>query len=314
MKQLFIFIIILLLFGSCATILNRPATAIYVTTTTPAKIVVNHDTIVTHIDKTPIATLRQSKNLNIKVFNDSINKDIIVPYKNSFAYWLNLYPGFWAGFFIDWQNPKRYTYPKRIYIDMTDTTNEYFSYDQRSKKGNFYIHLSFPYINNFMLKPDNEVDYKKSLGFFGATLGVDYYYSDKQFINFSANAAIDFFLPVPAPVDFIGYYELMSSIYLTVSNNYQIRRFLLGYGLSLTRNTWNLQYHDRFDPPPKTREPVTKTNYAVGAVFPMYYMPAERFFIGVVYRPTLFRFQNKNLLKYEHLISIDFGWKFKLNN
>lgn len=82
--------------------------------------------------------------------------------------------------------------------------------------------------------------------------------------------------------------------------------------MSYVRNTWSLRYYDWGEPEPPTREPVSKSNKAIGFIFPAYYMPADHFFIGIVYRPTLFRFSTENPFRYEHLISIDFGWKIKL--
>lgn len=314
MRKSALLVVVILVLSSCATILNQSTKTIYITTTTPANVIVNKDTFKTFQDKTPIWVKRQSKDLKIKVFNDSVTKEVSIKPINSFAFWLNAYPTplFWTGFLIDKKNPKRYTYPTRMYFDMTDTTNTYLSYDPRSKKGEIDLHISMPYINNFLLRPDNENNYKSNTGFWGLTLGLDYYHSSKQFINLSVSGVSDFFLPFPAAVDLSGYYELMSSAYVSVSNNHKINNFLIGYGLSYVRNTWDLRYYQWGQTEPITREPVKKSNNAIGFVFPAYYMPTEHFFVGVAYRPTLFRLSTENPFKYEHLISIDFGWKIKL--
>ena len=313
MRKLALLVIVFLVLSSCATVLNHSTKTIYITTTTPAKVVVNKDTLKTFQHKIPVEVQRQSANLNINVFNDSINKTVTVKHRNSFAYWLNAYPTplFWTGFLIDKKNPKRYTYPTRMYFDMTDTTNTYLLYDPTSKKGEIDLRISLPHINNFLLKPDNENNYKFNTGFWGLTVGLDYYHSAKQFINLSATGVMDFFLPIPAAVDMAGYYEIMNSTYISVSNNHKIKNFTVGYGLSYAKNTWNLNYSDWGDEP-LTVEPVSKNNNAIGFIFPAYYMPTEHFFIGVIYRPTLFRLSTDNPFKYEHLISIDFGWKLKL--
>jgi len=311
-KSAFLVIVIMVL-SSCATVLNHTTKTIYITTTTPANVVVNKDTLKTFQDKVPIWVKRQPKDLKITVFNDSVTKEVSIKPRNSFTFWLNAYPTplLWTGFLIDRKNPKRYTYPTRIYFDMKDTTNTYLSYDPRSKKGEIDLRISLPHINNFLLKLDNESKYKYNTGFWGLTLGLDYYHSAKQFINLSATGVMDFFLPVPAAVDMAGYYEIMNSTYISVSNNHKIKNFTVGYGLSYAKNTWNLNYSDWGDEP-LTVEPVSKSNNAIGFIFPAYYMPTEHFFIGVVYRPTLFRLSTENPFKYEHLISIDFGWKLKL--
>lgn len=306
-------VIVILVFSSCATVLNHTTKTIYITTTTPANVVVNKDTLKTFEDKVPIWVKRQPKDLRITVFNDRVTKEVSIKPRNSFAFWLNAYPTplLWTGFLIDRKNPKRYTYPTRMYFDLNDTTNTYLSYDPRSKKGEIDLRISLPHINNFLLKPKNESNYKLNTGFWGLTVGLDYYHSSKQFINFSATGVMDFFLPIPAAVDMAGYYEIMNSTYICVSNNHKIKNFTVGYGLSYAKNTWNLNYSD-WGEEPLTVEPVSKSNNAIGFIFPAYYMPTEHFFIGAVYRPTLFRLSTENPFKYEHLISIDFGWKLKL--
>lgn len=314
MRKTAFLVIVILVLSSCATVLNHTTKTIYITTTTPANVIVNKDTLKTFEDKVPIWVKRQPKDLKITVFNDSVTKEVSIKPRNSFAFWLNAYPTplLWTGFLIDRKNPKRYTYPTRIYFDMKDTTNTYLSYDPRSKKGEIDLRISLPHINNFLLKPDNESNYKFNTGFWGLTVGLDYYHSARQFINLSATGVMDFFLPVPAAVDMAGYYEIMNSTYISVSNNHKIKNFTLGYGLCYVKNTWNLNYSDWGQTEPPTRQPVSKSNNAIGFIFPAYYMPTENFFIGVVYRPTLFRLSTENPFKYEHLISIDFGWKLKL--
>src|ERR1035437_3460426 len=173
MRKSALFVILILILSSCASVLNRSTKTIYITTTTPAKVVVNKDTLRTFQHKIPVEVQRQSADLNINVFNDSINKTVTIKHRNSFAYWLNAYPTpiFWTGFLIDKKNPKRYTYPTRMYFDMTDTTNTYLSYDPRSKKGEIDLHISMPYVNSFLLRPDNENNYKSNTGFWGLTFG-----------------------------------------------------------------------------------------------------------------------------------------------
>lgn len=313
MKQTLLILISIFLWSSCATILNQSTKRLTITTTTPANVIVNNDTLSSYHDRTTITVKRQPENFGITVFNDSISKNITIKSKNSFAYWLNAYPStFWTGFLIDKKKAKRYTYPSKIYVDMTDTINRYVNYDPRSKKGQLYLHLSIPHINSFLLKPNNENDYKFSTGFWGIAVGLDYYHKPRQFINLSASAVSSFFVPFPAAIDISGEYELLSSRYFSLSNNYKIKRFSVGYGLSYSRNTWDLRYYDAFDPPPPTREPVKKSNNSFGFIFPAYLQIGKNFNIGIIYRPTFLRPESEQVIKYEHLISIDFAWKIRL--
>ncbi len=222
-----------------------------------------------------------------------------------------MYPNWhlWTGFLIDRKKAKRYTYPKRIYIDYIESYKGYVTYYPWSRKGELYLHLSVPHINSFLLNPDNEKNPKINTGFWGLTIGLDYYHDSKQFLNLSVSGVSDFFLPVPAAVDISGEYELMTSTYLSLSNNHRIERWIIGYGISFSKNTWDFRYYDNFNPPPPTRDPIKRTNYGLGFIFPLHIELGENLIMGVVYRPTIFRFSSINSIDYEHLISFEFGWK-----
>jgi hypothetical protein len=212
---------------------------------------------------------------------------------------------------VDMNSPKRYTYPGKIHINSADTISKYYHYSQSKNKGELHLHLSLPHINLFCLKPQNET-YKINTGFWGLSVGLDYYHSNNQFINLGASGVLDFFLPFPAAVDLNGEHEFMSSWYISLSNNHRLGRFTLGYGLSYGENAWSLRYFDWLDPPPPTRDPVTRRHNSLGLIFPAYFQLYQHFSIGVVYRPSFYRPNIKDKFSYEHLISIDFAWKIRL--
>ena len=145
------------------------------------------------------------------------------------------------------------------------------------------------------------------------TVGLDYYHAKNQFVNLGLSGVSDFFVPVPAAVDISGEYEMMSSLYFSLSNNHRLKRFAIGYGLSYGRNTWDFRYYDRFAPPPPTRDPVKKRHNAYGLVFSTYFQLGANSNLGVVYRPTFYRPNTTDEFLYEHLVSIDLAWKIWLN-
>ena len=300
--------------SSCATVFNSPTKQIAINTTSPAQVIYNNDTLSTINNRAIIQVPRQKESLIIKIIGDSISKTININSKNSFAYWLNAYPTpmFWTGFSIDKKNPKRYTFPGRVYINTSDSSGKYLRYDHRDKKGQIFLNVSFPWVNSFCLKPDNE-NYKSNTGFWGLALGLDYYHSKHQFLTLTTSAVTDFFVPVPAAVDYKGLYEIMSSTYIGLSNNHKIRNFSLGYGLSIAHNTWNLHYSgSRSDTLTIDKQPRKRSGSAIGFIFPVYYQLGQNFYAGVIYRPTVFRFSTSSQFAYEHLISIDIGWKIRL--
>lgn len=296
---------------SCATIMNQMQQNLTIYTTEPGKIIYNRDTAKTINNKANFRVERKKEPISFTVTTDSLTKTFQVASQNSFMYWSNIFCNYGIGMLVDRKSPKRCSYPQRIYFDSTDTINNYSRFGQLYNKGELYLHLSLPHINSFRLIPESE-GVKVNTGFWGLTIGLDYYYSKNRFINLGISGVSDFFIPFPAAVDLSGEYELMSSRYISLSNNKRLKRFTIGYGLSYARNTWDFRYYGRFDPPPPTRDPIKKSSYALGLIFPTYFQVGEYFNIGVVYRPTFYRMNIADKFKYEHLLSIDFAWKIRL--
>ena len=311
MKQTVTMLICAVVFTSCATTMNRSFTAITIHTTQPSKIVIKSDTLKTVDNERKIYVTRSKAPIHIIVLADSLKKEITLNARGSFAWYANIFYNYGLGMLVDRKNPKRYTYPTNLYLNSTDTSKKYSRYRQLYNKGELYLTLSLPYINSFLLKPENETT-KSNTGFWGIRAGLDYFHTKNQFLNLSVNALSDFFVPVPAAIDISGEYEIMSSAYLSLSNNHIIRRFSLGYGIAYARNTWELRYAPKLDPPPPTRAPVKKSHYSLGLISSAYYQAGKRFNMGIIYRPGLLRFATGNHFQYEHLISLDLGWKIRL--
>jgi hypothetical protein len=311
MRQIFYILTISVLISSCATILNQPYKNVKVHTTEPSRIISKYDTIQTVNNRANVWAERKKENLSIVAITDSLTKTIEIKSRNSFWWWFNIPYTYGIGMLVDMNNPKRYSYPNRIYINSADTISKYYRYAQSDNKGELHLHLSLPHFNFFQLRPERE---KNTIGasFWGLTAGLDYYHQKNQFVNFSGTYAVGLVFPVPAVIDLSGEHELMSSWYISLSNNHRLGRFKLGYGLSFGRNYWSFRYYDWGDPPPPTREPASKSHYALGLILPAYFELGERFNIGVVYRPTFYRPTLSDKFAYEHLISIDFAWKIRI--
>jgi len=311
MRQVLFILIASILLGSCATIMNQPYKNVKVYTTESSRIIYRYDTIKTINNKANLWVERKKELLSIVTITDSITKTIEIKPRNSFMYWVNIPYTYGIGMLVDMNNPKRYSYPKRIYINSTESRSNYYHFSQSDNKGEVHLHVSLPHINLFQLSPENE-GVKINGGFWGLTIGVDYYYLKNQFFNVGISAVSDFFVPFPAAIDISGEYELMSSRYFSLSNNHRLGRFTFGYGLSYARNTWDFRYYNRFSPPLPTREPIKKSHNSFGLVLPTYFQLGEHFHLGVVYRPTFIRPNLTNKCKYEHLISVDFAWKIRI--
>lgn len=270
--------------------------------------------------------LKRSKNdLDIQLILDTSKISFIVKTSPNPAFlygnllWMQVSP---AAYLIDFTNQKRFYYGKSIYLDINDSNRiirpsvskfyyEYFSKIYPSNKGQINIVLSLPWINSFYFQPQNESS-KSNTGFWGISFGLEYFYKEYKYISLNANAVSDFFVPVPAAVDISGEYEMMSSTYLSITDNFKFKRFSVGYGINYSKNIWDFRYYDRFDPPPPTRDPIKRKSESIGLTLNGYHQFGKHFHLGLIYRPTFLMVNPEVKFKYEHLISLDFAWKFRL--
>ncbi len=212
---------------------------------------------------------------------------------------------------LNQQNPK-YRRLKRKRKDSTLSVERGPRYESNS----LFLKLALPHLNIFSLKPDGEPQ-KSHAGFWGVSFGFDYAYLQNRFISISAGGVVDFFLPFPAVVDPGGESELMTSEYITLTDNFEFKSITVGYGLSYAKNTWRLSYAgtdsdfedmDAFLEKLNDINPRSKACNIIGLAFPLYLKLGESMILGAIYRPSWIRFSDENSFAYEHVISIEFGW------
>lgn len=318
-----IFLIPIILLSSCATLILRKDYDIRVSSNVQNAKAEIQDSVYSLPAEFRIR--RSKEDLKIKLLSDSLERNYIVKASPNAAFvYANLicYPILPIMYGIDFTNQKRFYYGKNIMLNTYDTTSlirpkiskgyyDYWTKNFPTNKGQINLIYSLPWVNSFYLQPYQETS-KTNTGFWGISAGLEYYYKEKKYLLLTGSAVMDFFIPFPAAVDFSGEVENMYSVYTSLTDNYKFRRFTVGYGLNYSRNTWKLVYHDRFDPPPPTREPATKSSNTIGFTFDGYHQIGKRFYIGLIYRPNLLNIYPDVDFKYEHLISLDFKWKIRL--
>ena len=295
------------LMTSCATILNQPYKYITIYTTEQSEIIYKQDTINTIDNKAHLKVERKKEPLSIVATTDNLTKSIDIAPKSSIMYWSNIYFNYGIGMLVDMNNPKRYSYHGKIYINSADAISRYYKYGEANNKGELYLHLSLPFINSFRMMPENE-SAKVNTGLWGATIGLDYYHSKNQFVHLGVSgvSGLSNFFTQLSNLEF----ESMFSGYISLSNNHKIRRFSVGYGLSYANNIWTHSELSWFWFVPLETE--IKSHNTFGLILPTYFQLGEYFNMGVVYRPTFYRPNMADKFLYEHLISIDFAWKIRL--
>jgi hypothetical protein len=259
-----------------------------------------------------------------------VNDTILKP-RLSEVYWLGniLYPHGWL---IDLTNNKRFTYSNRIHINSSGKvtffnppdklfSNKYFDlYFHKHKERNINLLLSIYEANLFHLSPQNKTS-RIFAGFLGTSIGVEYFYKNNKSVQLRGDATMSSTTaPVPAPYDWDNSQatENCYALNLSLTDNYQWKRFQFGYGLNLAKNI--LLHHSYYIEPQKPAKAnyedeqidgITKHNTMLGFVSNAYYRLSNYFYFGVIYRPSFWNLSSDKSI-YEHSIDFDFMWKIHL--
>jgi hypothetical protein len=299
----------LILCSSCATIFNGALTHVTVHTTAPSGIIFNEDTVHTVSNRAHLHVPRTGQPLQIIVIRDSLRKPVTIRHNHSIAFYSNVF-NYGIGVALDIASPKRFGYPQKVFLNSSDSTNEYSHYGKANNKGELMIHLSVPYYNSFYVTPAYGQRKAKG-GFWGLSAGVDYYYSKDKFLNFSGVLSMNT-TPFPRVFFFLLDQEILSSNYLALSNNHKIRRFSVGYGFTFGRNYWFGRYINLFGLQNPDNAASELSNNTYGLIFSAYYQIRQYSNLGIIYRPTFVRPDFRDLFKYEHVISLDLAVKIRV--
>ena len=308
---------------SCATLINKQEYPLEIISNAKDSKIQLKDS--TYELPTKILIRRSKSDLVLTLLSDTIKREFVVksspngPFLYGNLLWAEFCP---IAYLIDFSNSKRFYYGKSVYLNVNNVDSviipkisksfiDYRSKLYPSKTGQINLVFSIPYANSFYLQPPLEST-KSNTGFWGSSVGIEYYYKDNKYINLSANIASDFFAPVIGAIDIWGEYDLMSTSYVSFTNNYKYNRFTIGYGINYSTNTWDHKFYSGYDDSPPLRDPVKRVSESIGITLNGYHQISKYFFVGVIYRPTLLRINPNVEFRYEHLISLDFAFKFKL--
>jgi hypothetical protein len=182
---------------------------------------------------------------------------------------------------------------------------------QENKTGQIEIMVSIPYVNNFYSIPEGE-SAKWGTGFWGISGGLGYQYNPNKFGSFTLSSQIQYGIPIPMGIDYEdGTLEDQYSTNLSITDNYQFNRWTFGYGLSYSRNSWRIRYFgEDYIPPLQVSRHVS--NQSIGLNFATYYNVYKNFNVGIVYRPQFLTIDPTTKLNYQHSISLDIAWKWRI--
>lgn len=342
--------------ASCATMFNKSRTNLTIYTENPVTLVYAGDTLTSvskkRINSVRLTVPRSKDSLEFVLYNDSLERNIKIPPKNSMMYYLNAYP-IGLGFLIDHNKPKRYGYSGELFFNndleqRRGISSSIIRFHKNAwtkssplntatvahwypEQGDWYLNFTFPFIypSHSTLTP---VNYGRDthFGLLGLALGLDFYYKDSRFIKFAGTASAlgDVIIGCVGYDD--NYDDERSNVYtLSLSHNHRYKNFSFGYGISYAYNKWwaekrvtdldNITYYSLYYNQIYPEYPSVRTLYkdrysTLGLTFNSYWNPLKGFAVGLIYNPYFFRLKTEGgqRFSYDHLISLDISFKFRL--
>lgn len=320
--KFFSILVIVLLFCSCASIRLDETYKLQVKSDKKSQVKYQDSTYDLPAE---IEVYRSKKPLKIIYIYDSIKKIIKIErklhpnfiYGNIFIYSM--------GYFIDLTNSKRFYYGKTIILNPNDSVQvireplfdsplqigkdilNQLTKEYPTKKGNLDFTISIPIATNFEMRPLNQ-GIKKSVGF-GISIGADYYYKKNKFLSLTLSVLAD-------KLKLTSYYDeppydnqKIFSQNISLTDNFKLNRFSLGYGLNFSENGWLYVKSKEFETLFEIKY-IKKYNYNLGFAFNGYYQVFKCFYVGLNYKPTIFQVYPTKKLLYQHVLGIDCQFRF----
>ncbi|RYY31821.1 MAG: hypothetical protein EOP46_20400, partial [Sphingobacteriaceae bacterium] len=246
MKKLLTFLIVPMLFASCATVTARKDYDLRIhSDAANAKAVVNDSS---YVLPARVKVVRSKEDLAIKLITDSVTKNYTIKSSPSprFVYgnllFLQAAP---VGYIVDFTSPKRFYYGYKVNLTTNDTVTtiiprlargyiNYFSKTYPTSKGDVYFSAALLHTSHFYLQPRNEPA-TNNIGFFGVGAGLEYYYKSNKYVKINAGYALG-----AEPFEYFGAHESTSAANFTLTNNYKVSRFSFGYGFNYGIYKWRL--------------------------------------------------------------------------
>ncbi|WP_426430546.1 hypothetical protein ACPX19_13420 [Winogradskyella sp. HB-48] len=154
---------------SCSTILHTKKTKVYIQAPKNTKVKFNDEEFLVKEDNVTIFPIRSKDSLKFELSNDSISTEFAFPKKTSGTFFLNFLTPYYAGLFVDFTNPKRFTYKRKLNFEIDSTQNRFFSPNTQPitfKKNDLFVYTT----------PLKAIDvFSQPM----LTLGAEYFITDK---------------------------------------------------------------------------------------------------------------------------------------
>ncbi|MFB6318634.1 hypothetical protein [Saccharicrinis sp. FJH54] len=173
--------------------------------------------------------------------------------------------------------------------------------------------LSVPEGNLFYVYSGS--DYKSFKGFLGLSLGLEYYFRDKQAVNAKVGVLGDFILPFPAPYDEYGPTQHVSAFFSDFTISRDLYRLHYGIGMHYFQSYFRRSEIVEIAPDLINYGYHIERQNSIGPALTGYYRMSPNFNIGLNYYPSMFNWDRHEFnVHYTHLLFLDLIFTINLSH
>jgi len=313
-----LFLSTVLLFSSCATINNKKTTEVKIFSNSDSvKVYLNDDSLNWYTLPAKVDVMRSKNNLMITAQKDTVQKQIEVKSRNSSAFlWGNLLFAWLSpvAYFVDWKNPKRYEFPPNILLEFDNNevnfATGYKIWFKEPQKNLLNLKFSIPYGNHLFL--NKGYDYGGTFGFLGVAAGVEFYFSDKHYLNMNLGTLTDFPFPFPVSYHPDNYSRSFATYgYVSIGSNYKRLHYDLGLQFTAT-SYYEIETLEVFPVFRDTLKHYKKQNN-LGFGFSANYRLTKNFNLGLNYYPSFLVLEHIPKFHYSHLLFFELLFRYETN-
>jgi hypothetical protein len=253
-----------------------------------------------------LLTTRSGERIPLTIKDDKTSRTVYIKPHLSGLYYSNIFNlGF--GFKKDKDNPNRFTYPRKVYVDFRDTGN-YYTYFKQPRKGNFQLILSPPIGNVWGFSFGKGI--RGASPVVGTAMGLSYWYNNKHFVSLSAGTAVATSGFCPDGCTYIDSIPIrqtrQAGSYFSLQHHHLLGRFDIGYGVYLAKH--KLELYDRY-----YKDDIlvsSKTMTCFGPTVSTHFQIFTFLYGGFEYQPQFFTIDKTTPKGYQHILNIGVQFRF----
>jgi hypothetical protein len=317
MKNVLLYIVLILGLNSCATILNSPFQRVNIDHENGIRVRV--DTTKYYYKESAVYNVYYPKNYGRQslyflrcsatiplIINDT-DTIKLKPHRSYLMFWFaNIYTSYGIGMLVDYQNDKSFEYPIHNYIARENDNFRNIRF-KPYRKNQVHFSLGLPVVNCFHLETDSgKSNTVSGLGISGQ---IEYFLSSKTYLALGAGATMDLFGAYADTAYNNGYsyygpfFETYSSSeYISLDYNKITPKLDYGIGLSLTELRWNANNRVNLSDTSFTYSHSSYRSLNLGIKLSASYRLTANASFGVEYHPLIFDIERKKST-YQHFIA-----------